>query len=906
MVKIIKIKDPFQRWSILSDFNSQEECLIVSDIKTKLSMEGYLLNKKNYLEGDSVLRIHEFFESIFHDIKPKWNLVSDSFLAQFFLEFISNLSDPWIKNLYNPKIPFLYLEQFLPILFHPKNSELLEEWFDDKSKLASLRWKHWYYLCRDFFKEMNSKKIIHKSGLKSLLMSELTNTKNSFFSKKRIRVDVGVFLDPCDLFILKEFSSKRDIVFLVPDLEWKEFYGDSIGIYKKLLEETPSSCIKSLPYIKKNTPLFFKEESKTQLEEVKKAVIQVRKWLDQGVEESEIVLLSSNIESYWLALQIHLEKENIRVKKGSTSNLSDFSYIKYWLASLNLHLGFVDFSKLEEYSFYKNPKESFFNFYSTNFKISNEKKLKKILRRVDKKRNPNERVKGREFIEWAVSFLSKEDDSILDFVFQSFQPFLLEAEFRWFSWLRLLESEIFSKTKQILEESSEGISCLSLNAIDSISGKYIFIMGLDEDSLQIQSSTSLTQKDKESLILDLGFTLPYSDPRGKEYSLLWFLQSSQLKEVIFSFSVNDFLGNVLTPSLFYILSDTLFKIEENKKLDQYLTSWDSQKQQKEIKMILNSDKRDVTQNIKTALEGREHPYYPKQNMRLSNSRLKLFSECPFKYAVQYLFYTNDLNVMDREISPLNLGLLIHKLFEQILLEKSLDISEERKKEIIEYVRPREEVFIDERQWEVTKIFLMELVHEFLDKEKNRRDDLVNIKPMAFEKEFKASWNKKSSELDSVGDYPFTGKIDRIDYNESDGSYVLIDYKSSGSDLRNIKSWISDSKDDFQLLLYAQALEKGLVEGVRGSKVSGLLYYIFKDFSYKGYVERKSVSDSKFFKKNRLKYDREVLDDAFLKANDKIQGYIDSMEKGKFFPAPRNKKICEKCSWRKWCRASHLN
>ena len=909
MTKIIKIKDPFQRWNALSDFDSKKECIIISDIKTKLSIENYLLDKKKSLENDSVLRIHEFFENIFYDIKPEWHLVSDSFLAQYFLEFTSHFSDSWMKNLNNPSFPLLYLEQFLPILFHPENSELLKEWFDDKSKSASLRWKHWYYLCQDFFEEMNSKKIIHKSGLKSFLMSELPNTETSFFPKKKIRVDVGVFLDPCDIFILKEFSSKRDVTFLVPDLEKKEFYEDSIDIYKRLVEETPPSCIESISCDKKQTTLFFKEKNETQLAEVKKATVQVRKWLDQGIKESEIVLLSPNIETYWFALQIHLEKENIRTKKGFTAKVLDFSYIKHWLASLNLYLGFLDFPKMEEYSFYKNPKESFSDFYSSYFKITNEKNSMNVLNKIDKKRNSNEKVKGREFIEWALSFLPKEDDSILDFVFQSFQPFLLEVELRWVSWLRLLESEIFSKSKTLLEESSEGISCLSFNAIDSIRGKYVFIMGLDEDSLQIQSLTSLTSKDRESLVSDLGFILPYPHPKEKEYGLLWFLQSSQLKEVIFSFSSTDFSGEILTPSLFYILSDTLFKIEKNKKLDQCLTSWDSQKQQKQLKIVLNgcSKNSKSIQDIESSFKNKDQPYWHKEDLRLSNSRLKTFGECPFKYAVRYLFYIDNEDVIDREVSHRNLGSLVHKLFEQILREESLNLSKERIREIIENIKPTS-IFSNEKQWKIIKFFLMKVVHEFLDQEKNKQHDLKYIKPVGLEKEFKAYWNKKTSKLDAKGDYHFSGKIDRIDYNENDQSYLLIDYKPSDSKLQHIKSWVSEEKDkdDFQLLLYAQALEKGLVEGIEGSKVAGVFYYIYKDFSYKGYVEKNSSSVYKIFQKMKIKFDREVLDEAFEQANSKIQNYVDSIEQGIFFPSPKNKSLCKKCSWRKWCRASHLN
>ena len=54
MIHILKVKDPYQKWEILKEFNPEEECFIVSDIKTKSSVEDYLLTQNQYLKNNSV------------------------------------------------------------------------------------------------------------------------------------------------------------------------------------------------------------------------------------------------------------------------------------------------------------------------------------------------------------------------------------------------------------------------------------------------------------------------------------------------------------------------------------------------------------------------------------------------------------------------------------------------------------------------------------------------------------------------------------------------------------------------------------------------------------------------------------------------------------------------------------
>lgn len=905
-MKVIQIKDPCERWSFFSQCDFQETALIVSDIKTKTSIELHLLKQQKYLSDLSILRVNDFFKNIFYDLNKDWTLVSDSFLSQLFLEFSSNHSLPWVKNFKRSDIFLSHFKEFLPLLFHPQNSELLTEWIQKRENHTSVSWKHWYTLCQDFFEFIKQKKIIHESGLSSFVMSEMAQTSLSF-SKSKIVVDLGVSLNPIDYSIFKEISSQKDITILIPFIEEKIFYKkEAQSIYQNFFQSVPQSRME-VPSSKSNhKPSFFKEKNETQLGEIKKATAQVRQWLDQGVQAQDIVLLSPDIEAYWAGLKIHLEKENIKVKKGDATKIVHFLPIQNWIARLHLHLGLSQFSQLEIYNFYKNVKKPFHQFYQNYFKMFYKpEKLNPILSK-DKQRALSQSVKGREFIDWAISLLPQDNEDFLDFIFSSFKNFPLEFSLKWGSWLQLLDLELFELAKNLKEEDNQGISCLSLNAIDSVQGKFVFILGLDENSLKTTSFNSLNQKDSEQLMQDLGFTLFHSHPQEKDYKLLWFLQSSSLKEVVLSYSSYDIYGEILTPSLFYTLSSHLFQIESQKPTQ--LTVWDSQSQQKDALSSLSTklEDKECTKRITNYFKPFA-PYTPESPLRLSASQLSTYFECPFRYVVKYHFHKDEIIPLDREVTPRDFGSLVHRLFQNILETENLETAQKNLDKIILNL-VQDISFTHKIQKDILQKELYSLSNQFIKFEQERSNKFPDVKPLLLEKEFEFYWNKKASSFDSQGDYKLKGKIDRIDYDKKNEVFWLIDYKKTKVvHLTNLRSWISDKSENLQLLIYGQALEKGCIPEASNKQVSALLYYSFSDFDYKGYTD-KAYPYKELFKSSRSQVPvfREKLDEAVNKSCQRVKGHISSLERGDFEAKPFSVKTCEHCSWRSWCRAPHLH
>ena len=659
---------------------------------------------------------------------------------------------------------------------------------------------------------------------------------------------------------------------------------------------------------------------------MKESAAQVRKWLNQGIAEKDIALLAPNMENYWFCLKPHLKKEGIFFKKSYSATLIDYPEILFWLSELQLHLGFLTFADLETKYFYTTPGRSFSEFYSLFAKVP-ERELSKKLLNKNKMKNSDAKVKGKEFVKWITSFWPSNGRSeLLELALQSLQGHPLAAELKWRAWLKILKSNLFSSTRELEEESSQGISCLSLNAIHSVKESHVLIIGLDQDSLSSHLS-SPGQEDMETLSIDLGFPLSFPNPRQMELNLLWFLQSSSLKEVILSVASMDFSSNPRTTSLLWMLygesssketiKSSVKKGELAAQINEPLLIKEKSFAKKPEDTLQQKKALKNTANINSQLSN-SHWNKESENLNLlskqsnrhfSAASLKKYAECPFAYAVEYDLNLQHTEKADRELSPLETGVLTHSLLEKLLKKKNfLNWKDTEMDELIDHLiettKKKEIKSIHNNQWAIAKTTLKETALRFLEKETLLFKQIPSLQVSGQELQVECYWNQEQQTLSNKGNFAFKGRIDRLDYEPSTQSYYIRDYKSSVNQINHIDRWIE--KKELQLLLYALILESGLIKELPQGKVRALSYYSYKDFSHKGYVEEGSPFEGFFGKRWQGKKPRKVLEITFKKLTEEIQNILNSIINREFSPKPFDEKICEKCSWRKWCRAPHLN
>ncbi|MCY4321918.1 MAG: PD-(D/E)XK nuclease family protein [Bdellovibrionaceae bacterium] len=922
MLKFVKIADQSKKSEFLIDFNPKDSAFIVSDIKTKIFLESELLKKYHYLPGSCVMRVNEFYKELFYSINNEWHLIPEAYLRELFYDFCINQNKSWIKNLKNSKNFLDFFNNFLIILIDKENLKYFEEWLDENKNLFL---KNWFNLSKRFFEFLERKKVLSESGLKFILLNNLSAIDNVLFPKSKIVIDLSFSLDLCEKEIFKKLSDYKEVYILSPDLRYESFFKSKFDIYKMWEKELDKKQIfeyfSEKEVLSKNSSQnVFKIEAKTQIEEVKKATIQICKLINQGISPNDIVIYAPNLEDYWFILRSYFDKENIPFKKTVYSKFGDFKEIKYLLSVARVHLNLFSFEDLEVFYFYRESK-NFINFKANYFYQPKRDLVKKFLFQ-EKVRDCKEKITGVAFVEWLLSFypfynkntkgfnsetqdslknfLNIESKDLIDVLSTVFQKMSVQESLTYKSWLRFFESEIFYKELEIQAEQDEGVSSLSFNALYSVQKSYVFILGLTEESLK--DYPSLFAEESEKVFEDLGFSLALHSHRQKENSLLWFLQSSHYNEVYLSYSPFNFKGDIQTQSLIYMLSDQLFSAKKIKISE--VLSWDYKIKQKELSKVLSDKPREQAQSLRQAFENKNQLIVPNKKNHLSAHAIQTYRDCPFKYAGKNLFYVYETQDVERELSPLFKGSLAHSLFQKVLTDyPNLKLTKDEEDFLIEELKPPIEQIIHEKQRLLIKEYLSGILKEFLIKEKEQRSKFPNLKPVALEVDLKAFWNQEKGEISSEGSYVFKGRLDRVDQDIKTKEFVLIDYKASTSQLKHTKNWLMPKEEELQLIFYVQALEKGLVDKLSSGKVVALLYSAYGDnFSAKGFEEKNSsFSGIILNKKGVHQQEKEILNKAILASNKLTQKKVKQMEGGNFSPNPLDPKKCKKCFYKKWCR-----
>ena len=940
MLKLVKIKDPSLKLSFLSEFHPEKTAFICSDIKNKQFLESQLLKKHPFLSGSSVLRANEFYKAIFTSLNKRWDLRSDAFVKQLLSQFLESQKNT--KHLIQSEVFFKWFQFCWTFFLQDSSGSLFKEWFYSSKK--NLFPKEWLKLFEGFFKLLADKNILYESGVKACLSNELSSFKACSFEKEVLLVDLAFSMDLCEKELFKELSRFKEVYILAPVLEWNFLFEnkgyDFYSEWEKELDKknviylNSDFSLSKKPSVNSQIPSFFAIENRTQNQEIQQAVGQVSQWLQQGISPEEIVIYTPNIEDNWFILKDYLERQSIPYKKTSYTSLIEFSEIKYILSALRFYLNLFEFQDLETFYFYKDSKKDFTKLKQKYFEVLKRDSVQKPFLK-ERERDFKQLVSGFDFVEWALSFWRSDFSKTAESSFlKVLKKLLIKDQLSYQSWLELLESAILSEDIELEKESPYGVSCLSFNAFHSVQSPYVILLGLGESAFK--DSCLAGDEALSSLLNDLGFGLDLKLPQEKDKSLLWFLQSSHHKEVYLSHYLYDLEGNIegrafismFLQEIYLQKSDRIKKDESHCKEKQERLKQShieqSRSRQNQIKhsqhtLIGESDsKLTQAQILKALLKDKSEkqikalekaffesgqPFFHPELKSLSVSQLKTYTDCPFKYAADKLFLIQEEQVLKQELSPLIKGKTAHELFNKILEKHpDLDLTAKQKEDLIDELIPDKEHFsFKKEQVLLLKDYLKYLINQFLLKEKKQRTDCPSVKPLGFEASLKAFWDQKKGELSSKGDYLFKGNIDRIDQDKSTQTYIVRDYKASLNQLTHISSWVK--KDDIQLIFYAQALEKGLVEGLAPAEVSALFYSAYhEDFKAKGFIEKESELDKLIEgKQSFYMKPREELMTAISAVNKKTQKLVSQIEEGEFAPQPKDKKLCQSCSYKNLCR-----
>lgn len=916
MLEIIEVKTPEQKQIYLDTFDPQRQTWLVSDLRTKFEIQSRLFQFREVLEEDAILRASELWNKFIVRLFPDLHLVSKDVALTLLTLWLREEKFNWSDSPGAAESLYSHMQQMLPLLVQTQARNQMPEWFQQNPK-AALRWEAWWELgIRSLARFIDSGLFPAAWGQALLVERDLSPQW-----KRDLIVDLNGEITPLEAEILWQLSRYRDVKVLFPFPQWIQAFEPSFQGYFHLYDHLQRSRPRlQEPEFKARQDVCKVLRFSSQAAEVKNAVSQIRRWLDEGVELERIAILAPEIEDFWPILKVYLDQEGIPCAKDRIAPLQSFLPMQKWLSRLRLGVRKIETEDLESDIFSQDEPlisyEKFKVLYTHIFDEEDLAREENIRRAYTSEQSGFESFQRDEFLKWTLRFFQADDEEAwLDQVFPGLLneiPAHLAMPLK--DWIYLLESRISKKEVLQQKGSLAGLSLVNLSSSEWLEPSHVIVLGLHEEAMKTRESTSLTQKDVSQLFEDLGVVINPAENHNLEFEVLWFMEKSAVKSLILSTSETDFSGSVTAPSLVWLLMAGYLNPEQTTTVSlPGPTRWD------EIENMLRDEWRQLRQipehryvKLAARVEGDlGNTLEPSEavdlDIGLSASRLESFAQCPYTFKAEKLFRLTDFPELDLDMDHMSRGVLIHQVLKRIIEAPDfLNLTPKQLEDIIDQSRRELKLpLVDERLWPSLRAQTLSTALQFLEDEKNWRETYQVSRTPGRELGFQMYLCLDREELSKteISSIRISGQIDRVDELQ-DGSLVILDYKTSMSAKhRNWKKWIT-SPEEIQLALYAFVVEMGYTE-LNAHVVSGSLYYGLKQrLRQKGFALADSVLQSLPGRDNKIR--DEEKQELYQKLKDHLLFCARQVRQGALDPSPLNEEYCATCNWRTQCRAPHLN
>ncbi len=310
------------------------------------------------------------------------------------------------------------------------------------------------------------------------------------------------------------------------------------------------------------------------------------------------------------------------------------------------------------------------------------------------------------------------------------------------------------------------------------------------------------------------------------------------------------------------------------------------------------------------------------NDELSSSQLEIFAKCPFKFFSEKILKLHPPEEPKEEAEPIELGNVLHSVLYEFYSEvrnRKIIINKAGTKEFEElkillfniaekkinnlHLHSPLAFFEKEKILGINGVRENSVLFKFLQEEQKEQENFI---PTFFEFSFgtfKRSNNKENIPPLKIGNLKLRGKIDRIDIDEKNKKFNVLDYKLKGKKptLNEIERGIS-----LQLLVYLLAgkhiLKKIKKENYDPDKmIIYSLKYKEKEF---GPLPVKLTTKRKLSDEDRAKLNNEYMK----KTENVLTEYYEKIKEGKFHLSEledREIQVCRYCDFRSFCRLQEV-
>lgn len=496
----------------------------------------------------------------------------------------------------------------------------------------------------------------------------------------------------------------------------------------------------------------------------------------------------------------------------------------------------------------------------------------------------------------------------------------------------------------VKEKSNYGILITSLEEIRGLKFDFLFIGGLCEGILptryspQIFRSSSYKQKAKEHQVYERFVFYRAISSFNKKLFASYHLMNNKREVVKSNFLTELQLCFSMTTIDNKDFDDTIYTLEDlqivygknyadekatndfEKEIDSGILS--NIKKAIEIDKIRTSSplgksiytgsllSAEVDEELKTTFQNLKSRQY-------SISQLENYGKCPFKYFIERILNIKVIEEPIEEIEPIEMGRILHAILFEFYVEmrkKKIQLIncsdnefEIAKRTIIQIAEKKLEksffkspiTFHDrEKIIGINGIFENSILYRFLLFERNNSES--SYIPKYFEVGFGKLNDEKSDESLSTSEpllidgIKLRGKIDRIEVNDEEKKFNVVDYKLNGKKPTGpeFKAGVS-----LQLPLYIYATAD-LLEKKYGEKFSPNEMFIYS-LKYKNEEFGKKAVDPKIYKN---------VDEVIIDTLSHIKNYVNAISQGEFTLSPHDKRksiVCNNCSFNLACRIDEV-
>lgn len=922
---VVSISSNQDRAKLLEAFDGRGTTWIVSDVRSKLTVQRKLLEKNGFSEGLSVLRASELWSFIIKKIEPDIQVVSRELIEASIATRLKNRSEMWLRAPGAAKTAAEYIKQLLPIFTAETDVASFDQWFDHEDNASSKkRWQSWYGIAKDVWLELCRDRLCAASWVAGALVNRRTEIDGVL--GRELIVDLGAELSHVEADLLLEVARTRRVTVFRPSPMWASDYpearlavdwmvdraksrGVSVTLNKSVLRTEAAPHVGSVSY--KRLP--------SGAAEVKEAVSRARTWVEAGISPAMIAIAAPDIEAYWPVLSLHLELEGLTSSKPVVSMLHSFSDITRWLARLRVRNGIPEPRDLEVDLFgestpplsYAAFREVFTRIYeASDLELSTELQKHFADQYKDRGRwNPSESMRRDAFLAKALGLLRDDNDTsravrLFKTVLEECPPDLV---FDGSSWAKYL-CELAARIEVPVGFSDPfGISCLNVSSLEGIDCTHVVVLGLHEGALRSHHGTVIQTSDLRSIERQTGFVVDGEDRKRVEFEARWILSQPRI-ETHLLFADSDLGGTVQTPSWSWISG--AWK-EKSKTPDISIASETrfDELQKRSFESVGSAAQRERTE--------RERGHLPAPSFggglisKLSATTIDKVSKCGLLFAFEKILGPRYEGVLDLDADRSRHGRLQHKIFEELGRTQWRHHSDDELVALIEAAKLAVEksdgsqIVRSLPAWLSLRRRLLKTARWLLDFEQSQKRRWPDMKTIGTEVSFEGTIGGTCAQGDVRRNVHINGQIDRID-QMSGGRQILIDYKNRAV-APDFNHW--RKRNFWQPLVYAYALKKNWVVDITvrsDEKLAAVFIYDIKNRTKGNGLRLRSGNEDLFeFKKASDGQSTEDLEDAFVALENTISVVSEKLETGNFLPTPADVKDCLRCRWRLSCRAPHL-